>query len=506
MLINPSNLYSGGNVKFDSSPYLRMAMQQRAKRQALDEASAQYFNKLPEKLNTAGVRDVDMQDPNGNGGIQNDIDKWTGNWAMNKGSILRGGLAQQQHMADFERIRQKIQASKDRAKTELEIGKEALKPNGWKPREEDHPVIDALSKSIYDRSSKKSDGVSEYGLNDLSLSAAPFTSQLELQHNKSIENGVVPDKIPEDKGTFDPVTKKVTYNYGYTPEKVTQLAQNAIKDVTSNRTLKYHYEDMLHDPQLVEVASKALQHDYDSKHTDGLKVIADTPEEMAAGLTIAKYKDAKIPKTFTDQKSIDEYKSAEWNRRNAITNAQRVRAAALHSSRADARLNKMMQGQEVSGYPLDDVVKDLAVDAPIQDADGKSMGTQKRVYKKDIPVGEFEIYNTKESPVHGYKEYKVDDKTGKSEQIGDEYFLPTTDANGHKQLVGEGGKIIGAEVARQNFINKAIPTNKTKQGIYFNKTGAKKFNVINPKTGAVVMEGVDEETAKKATAKGYKTQ
>jgi len=34
----------------------------------------------------------------------------------------------------------------------------------------------------------------------------------------------------------------------------------------------------------------------------------------------------------------------------------------------------------------------------------------------------------------------------------------------------------------------------------------KSFNVINPNTGETVMEGVDEETAKKAAAKGYKYQ
>jgi hypothetical protein len=36
--------------------------------------------------------------------------------------------------------------------------------------------------------------------------------------------------------------------------------------------------------------------------------------------------------------------------------------------------------------------------------------------------------------------------------------------------------------------------------------GNKTFNVINPNTGQIVMEGVDEETAKKAAAKGYKYQ
>lgn len=37
-------------------------------------------------------------------------------------------------------------------------------------------------------------------------------------------------------------------------------------------------------------------------------------------------------------------------------------------------------------------------------------------------------------------------------------------------------------------------------------TPIKTFKIINPKTGAVVMEGVDEDAAKKATAKGYKVQ
>ena len=59
-LINPSNLYSEGQVNLDSTPYLRMQQQQQAKKQAREDALYKYFSELPTKINSAGMRVQDI--------------------------------------------------------------------------------------------------------------------------------------------------------------------------------------------------------------------------------------------------------------------------------------------------------------------------------------------------------------------------------------------------------------------------------------------------------------
>ncbi len=432
MLVNPSTLYSGGNVRLDSTPYLRLALQQRAKQQALDEASTQYFTKLPEKINTAGVRSQDMQDPNGNGGIQNDIDNWQSQWALNKNAIKKGGLAQQQFMSDFEKIRQKVQLSKDEGKKELMMGKETLKPGGWKPRSHDHPIIDAIGKSIYDPSSYKQDGVSRYGLNDLSLAAAPYTPDYQLKHDKAITANIQPDKLPDDKGVFDPIAKKVTYNYGYTPEKVNQIVQTGLATLQSDRTMYNAMEDALQNHDQVELASKALQQEYDRTHNDGMKVVVDTPEEMYAGLQMNKYANAKIPKTFTDKKSIDEYNAAEWDRRNKITNQQRIKAAALQSQRKDARVKAMLNYDITDPY---EKAQKKSVTIPFPD------GTTKDYYDiTDLTPTEKEDLLGKGTDRQKYQNYPI-------ELGGKEYLQKGKDG----ELLNDQGEPIDRE---QPFINR----------------------------------------------------
>ena len=341
MLINPRNLYSGGNVRLDSSPYLRMAMQQQYRQQARDEATNQYFSRLPDKLNEAGVRQQDLEDPEGNGGIRQDISNWKNKYMMNKSAIIRGGAAQQDFTSDFDKIKQRIDQSKNRSKIELNIGKEALKSNGWKPRESDHPVIDALSKSIYNPESRKQDGVSEYGMNDLSVN----TPQLNLStHSKAIEAGIVPDVLPDDKGVINDKSDKITYQKRYTPNQIKTIASNAEALAgIPNSSARNFYEDLSGQHDQVERASKALQTEYNETHTDGKQVIANTPEEMARGLALEKYTNSTTPKEVTNLDAIQKWKNEQLLQRQRFAASQ----TAIKEAGKNLRTNKLMAGAEI---------------------------------------------------------------------------------------------------------------------------------------------------------------
>ncbi len=94
-LINPSNLYSEGQVNLDSTPYLRMQQQQQAKQQAREDALYKYFSELPNKLNAAGMRVQDIDGAAGgfNKKLQNVRSFWHGLFYFAVGWLLSYLLA-----------------------------------------------------------------------------------------------------------------------------------------------------------------------------------------------------------------------------------------------------------------------------------------------------------------------------------------------------------------------------------------------------------------------------
>lgn len=451
MLINPSNLYSGGNVKLDSTPYTRIALQQQYRKQAMEEASNQYFSKLPDRLNPAGVRTQDLQ--NQNGGILNDLDGIKNYWLRNKDEIRKGGMAQQNYFQQIERAKQNIQLSKDRAQSQLLIGKEALKPNGWKPREEDSGILEAMDKPINDPASKKQDGVTEYGLNDLSLSAAPYNSEMQLKHDKAIGAGIVPDKLPNDEGSIDPTAAKVTYQYGYTPEKVDMAMNNAIQETKSNRTIRYHYEDLLKDPAIVERASKILQAQYDKTGGNGKQVVVDTPEEIAAALAIEKYSNYREPKTFTDVASIHAWQEKMQNNRFAQARSMANLNDKLIKGRKSADITDVNQ----VGFPTEAIADTFGENLDLQAQPGIPGGVNKVVYIDKIPTAMWRTinptdFNKQVYPVEGF-EMKQQDGSYRP-------FVIKTPAG----LMGKGGKLIGNDDSRDLYIKEKAPT-KFKMGL-----------------------------------------
>lgn len=336
-LINPHNLYSEGNVSLDSSPYTKIVLQQRAKKQALEESANQYFNKLPEKLNTAGVRQQDLEDPEGNGGILKDIEDLRNNWYQNRDAIRKGGKAQQDHMARYDRIRQKIDLSKTEGKAGLNRGKMALTPNGWKVRESDHPVIDAMESSIYSPKHYKQDGVTPYNDMDLSIGAAPYNAQKQQQFDKAVLNGVTTQRDTSTPPVLDNLGEKVLNTHKYLPKDIYNAANRAAQIVDSDKTMYYRYEDLLNNPDDVKTASEALS------KLAGTQVIASTPQQMAAGLK------AHELANFTEQKEEKDVAAANAFKKKMQDErlAAQLRNIKIKEAGKNARTKAMLNGVEV---------------------------------------------------------------------------------------------------------------------------------------------------------------
>ena len=141
-----------------------------------------------------------MYDPNTGQGILKDIEEWKKQWNANPEAVKRGGLGQQAYMAMYQQILNRINQSKQRAKTELELGKAKFEGK-FSPRTSDLPVLEKIGKSIYDPTSYKEDGVSEYGIQDLSSAVGQYTPKDQMAFEKAA--------IGQYKPEYDPASKAI---------------------------------------------------------------------------------------------------------------------------------------------------------------------------------------------------------------------------------------------------------------------------------------------------------
>ena len=125
--INPSNLYTGGAVVFNTQPTTNFAIQLLQQRKAKDDALEEYYRKLPATINEAGMRDQDR--PGFMQSVQGLQQYWQQNREAIKNPRLDGGAAQYNYEKLFRDTRGIVEASKGAAKIDLELGKRKFDPN-----------------------------------------------------------------------------------------------------------------------------------------------------------------------------------------------------------------------------------------------------------------------------------------------------------------------------------------------------------------------------------------
>jgi hypothetical protein len=144
----PREIFTLGAVQFSTQPLAQLQGQLLAKKAAKEEALNKYFYDLQGKINTAGVRQVDVL------GIDQDIKNWQQSW--NKDAK---GLQKLEHQANYQNILRRIDQSKNRAKLEMDLGKMRVEGK-YDPDEDDLQVQQRIGLSVYDPQSYKADGVS----------------------------------------------------------------------------------------------------------------------------------------------------------------------------------------------------------------------------------------------------------------------------------------------------------------------------------------------------------
>ena len=331
---NPSGLYSGGQGIFNSMPYTQIALQQQAKKQAKQEALNQYFHEMRGKINEAGTR---VQDIGGDGktrGIKDDIAEWENHWKLNKEDILRGGVSQQKNDELYANIQRRIEQSKGRAKFQLEQGK-AVAEGKFDPNDEDiKGAMSHVNKSIYDPSSYKGDGVSEYGWGDLSPSIPDYDVEKKSKVFDAITKGIdAGKKYDYSKMKNNPITGQaiVPFKKEYSQEQIKHIAAVASEIPTGNSDLaksaRKHYQKLLDNEEYLPEL-EAMDNAYKAVYGKGAFV--STPQQAAAAEAIIR---ASVPKEDAEEQEINYAQrqrdkriniSINQNRSNSGSNSENV--------------------------------------------------------------------------------------------------------------------------------------------------------------------------------------
>lgn len=407
----PQGLYSHYTNVFDTTPLMQANLQRKqqleAKKQAKEEALNQYFNELPNKLNTAGVRQQDLYDPK-YGGITKEIEDWSTQWKLNADAIKRGGVAQQEHMARYNNILRKIDQSKQRAKFELELGKAKFEGK-YDPDDDDLNVLQTVSKSIYDPTSYKQDGVSEYGFQDLSPAIPKFDAKKQVEFFKAATGNLSAGKVYDyGKKYTSPTSGQVIvpFQKTYNPQQVKAIADEAGKLAMTDESVLRHYNKILNDPKSDEWVE--LNKAYQSVYGD--KAIVSTPVQAAQADAILR---ASVPLEVGEEQEINYAQRQQDKRINISLNT-----------------GKAAGSEDISDYDLlsryDNKVKGVSL---------LGLGNVKFIELKDIGAQDLKLISA-DGAVSPYKfgEYRG--------------FLVRDDGDWE----GSGGKVVSrSNVARANL-------------------------------------------------------
>lgn len=275
----PSNLYSGNAVVLDTRQPMQYYMQRMATQQAKNQALDSYYDKLHTAINPAGMRVQDIE-----GGFNKEIQDWRSFYNENKAAIkdpaMDNGKAYNEHMSRYQSLLGRTEASKDAAKKEMALATAKLSGK-WDPTDSDLDVAHKISSSIYSPDHYK-DGVTPYGIEDVSVSHPDFTPQLQNQFLKGSYEGFKPAQNYDfSKAVIDKKSGKQTvpYEERFSPEQLRTIGDRAGSQYEGSKPAKKFFETAIHEPAEYQQLNEAFKSVYGRDIT--------TPREAAQGWAIA---------------------------------------------------------------------------------------------------------------------------------------------------------------------------------------------------------------------------
>lgn len=235
MVHNPSNLYSGGQGIFNSMPYVKMTLDQEAKRLAKDEALDKYYQNLPNTVNPAGLRTQDVEGFNTRLGKINDY--WNQNKAAIKNPRLDNGKSQHEYQSMFTGAKTYVNTSKGEELKKQPIVKLIANPNTRQMVMDEDMRRVALHDKSLDDPERVSFDFSTFDLNPKELTPP----QIET-YRKSLTAGFPPSQKEDREPIFDPQRLTVTRRYKkeYSPEQLRLMADKDLVNSQTDRQIAYN--------------------------------------------------------------------------------------------------------------------------------------------------------------------------------------------------------------------------------------------------------------------------
>lgn len=351
----PSNLYSGGAVELDSTPYLNYQLQTEARTRAKDEALDQYYQNMFKNVNSEGVRTQDIPR------FTEKVNGWQRFYQQNRDAIknprLDGGRAQSEFQARYLDAQNYTQRSKNAAKVYADL-MPVLKDPEKRSRIPESVIKDL---SLHDLELDNPDRI-EFDPSKLVFDPKPLDVKTEEAYFSGLGKRYKMDERITNS-VLDPktYTRKLTTTLALGDEAKEGVASTGVQRYGFDPSFKKHIDESLQDKRAYDQLNTIFKKEFGKDIESG--------EEGAIAYTLA-----GMQQSYQKQKS-----EADWKARQDYLQGQRINL-----------LNKRLAAQKAGGKdeegwvnPYVDVLKEMALMNPPSPYKYKSGSV---VDEYDIPI------------------------------------------------------------------------------------------------------------------------
>jgi len=442
---NNPNLYTAGNVVFDSRPATMFYLQSMAHKRAKEEAMDNYFRDLGKNLTPKGMSPDDVPEfiSKSNAYKQFAIEnrdalrnpsRDNGQALMQANSLYNDAL---EHSARSIGKVQNISKIPNLNPDE----RERLMEHGWNAMQQATlPVSDPNYRP--------------FSPSDINYNPAQYTGKDEADFISNITK----NRIPYEEKTFgetNPKTflRKETTRKVYTPEAFKGIAEDAAKEYNSNASFKQEFDKLFNGSFNEKTGQIEISPEYNEAFKQVYGKDIHHPQELAAGYFLNKIQKESI-KTEDVEDKFAQAKYMEDKR-------QAGRVALFNKKKDAAKLLRKGDSGWVNPY----------IEGVIQDAESRLPGEQGQSLYKESPlindplISKALIRNGVEPDVIRYKDGKLepiyyqrylqDDQSNKGAYAKGDIIK---DAKGNPQIIETLSKPISIQQAKALLLNVAPNT------------------------------------------------
>lgn len=224
----PREVFTLGAVQFNTQPLARLQGELMAKKAAKEEAVDKYLLELQNKIPKDQVRAID----------RNLFQQKVKNW-IETGIAAKGKPdAQQRVFEGFQELLADANESKAAGERQQKIAE--LKLQG-KIDEDDFPIIDSMSQSIYDQKFYKNPVTRQpYTIEDFSANIPAWDLSKRKQFIDFAKSGFKPAGKANEREEYDPKAMATykTYDQIFTPQQIKDVSQKAIVAMSDKSGVK----------------------------------------------------------------------------------------------------------------------------------------------------------------------------------------------------------------------------------------------------------------------------